>query len=658
MLVKFIKILLIVLIYIVPEHFSQIDPRIQRYRDDEIGISTARSDDTLNANNVSTLFYNTGLIGKWPQTPSFVWPNNGSDHRYSDGMAMVITAKVVAPGNNNIIHPLQTYYYEYMDRDPATSTSWGFEPVPGYANENLISPAINSDPTSWPTVWPAALNLSTDWDGHWYGYFGKDVFYPNQETFFVMDDAQDKEWTRPPYSYWPIVGNNTRGGLGLRIEVRQFQWNHTVLNNTIFIHYDITNISDYDYDSVFVGFYNNLGIGGLSDQSDDNANYDKQLDIAYGFDMNGAGLSPNWTTGDLGIAFLETPSNGSNGIDDDEDGMIDERKDDGIDNDGDWRSFSDLNSNGIWDTGEPQNDDVGMDGVPNTNDLGEVNGMPNFGEPNFDMTDKDEADQIGLTSFRTIRHNGSDYGFPQNDQSYWEIFTSGFDTNVQNTNISIITGSGAFPLGKGTTIRLAAAITFGYNLEKLLYNKMIAQTFYNKNYSYSSIYNASTSIMNAVLAGSQSLDVQNTEGFSIGDEIIINPGGDTEETNIITGFGSILLQDSLQYNHEVGELIAKLITTGLSVTENKQVTNYKLLQNFPNPFNPTTTIKFEVPKTSQVKLKVYDILGREIASLINEELVTGSYELVFDASEISSGVYFYQLRSGDYIVTKKMILIK
>lgn len=157
-----------------------------------------------------------------------------------------------------------------------------------------------------------------------------------------MDDAQDKEWTRPPYSYWPIVNDNTRGGLGLRIEVRQFQWNHTVLNNTIFLHYDITNISDYDYDSVFVGFYNNLGVGGLNDSGDDLGDYDKQLDIAYGFDADGTGGPPPfWTTGNLGIAFLETPGNANNAIDDDEDGLIDERQVDGIDNDGDWRSYSD-----------------------------------------------------------------------------------------------------------------------------------------------------------------------------------------------------------------------------------------------------------------------------------------------------------------------------
>jgi len=85
---------------------------------------------------------------------------------------------------------------------------------------------------------------------------------------------------------------------------------------------------------------------------------------------------------------------------------------------------------------------------------------------------------------------------------------------------------------------------------------------------------------------------------------------------------------------------------------------YKLHQNYPNPFNPTTTIKFDLPKASFVSLKVYNVLGQEVATLVNEKRETGSYEVKFNASTLSSGIYFYRLCAETYAETKKLILVK
>jgi len=84
---------------------------------------------------------------------------------------------------------------------------------------------------------------------------------------------------------------------------------------------------------------------------------------------------------------------------------------------------------------------------------------------------------------------------------------------------------------------------------------------------------------------------------------------------------------------------------------------FSLSQNYPNPFNPSTTIKYELPKSSFVSLKVYDILGREAASLVNEEKPAGSYSVDFTA-KLSSGVYFYTLKAGAFVQTKKLTIIK
>ena len=85
---------------------------------------------------------------------------------------------------------------------------------------------------------------------------------------------------------------------------------------------------------------------------------------------------------------------------------------------------------------------------------------------------------------------------------------------------------------------------------------------------------------------------------------------------------------------------------------------FSLQQNYPNPFNPSTTIKYSIPEKSYVTLKIYDILGAEIKTLINEGKRAGIYELNWNAINLPSGVYFYQLKAGSYIGTKKMILMK
>ena len=87
--------------------------------------------------------------------------------------------------------------------------------------------------------------------------------------------------------------------------------------------------------------------------------------------------------------------------------------------------------------------------------------------------------------------------------------------------------------------------------------------------------------------------------------------------------------------------------------------NYFMLQqNYPNPFNPSTTIKYSIPKQSNVTLKVYDVLGSEVVTLVNKEQAQGNYEVEFDGTDLSSGIYFYRLKAGDFVETRKMILIK
>ena len=88
------------------------------------------------------------------------------------------------------------------------------------------------------------------------------------------------------------------------------------------------------------------------------------------------------------------------------------------------------------------------------------------------------------------------------------------------------------------------------------------------------------------------------------------------------------------------------------------IRTYSLKQNFPNPFNPSTTIKFSVQKESFVSIKVYDIAGKEITTLVNERKAAGNYSMEYDASNLPSSIYFYRMQAGSFVSTKKLILIK
>ena len=102
----------------------------------------------MNGNQVSTLFYNYGMIANWPNQPSGVWPK-GTNHSYIDGVAVIVAAET-HDIHGNLIHPLATQYREFMPTDPSTGDPIGWWPLPGYANPNQDKPAMSDDPNSWP----------------------------------------------------------------------------------------------------------------------------------------------------------------------------------------------------------------------------------------------------------------------------------------------------------------------------------------------------------------------------------------------------------------------------------------------------------------------------------------------------------------------------
>lgn len=123
------------------------------------------------------------------------------------------------------------------------------------------------------------------------------------------------------------------------------------------------------------------------------------------------------------------------------------------------------------------------------------------------------------------------------------------------------------------------------------------------------------------------------------------------------------INDTIAYS--VGQRVYKYstISVGINITSSAIPAVFSLFQNYPNPFNPTTKIKFDIPNSlngelSNVKLIIFDVLGKEVQILVNENLAPGSYETEFDGSSFSSGIYFYKLEMQNFIETKRMILVK
>jgi len=463
-----------------------------------------------NGNLVETLFYNFGEVAWWGRQPSGVWPK-GSGHSYMDGITPIVVTEVVNH-KGDTLHICEAGYRELMDISP-DGVERGWQPRPGYANPNQDKIAMSDDPNSWPASWP---DKGPDWNGFWNGYFGKRT-NADQESYFVMDDNCDDG-----QDFYPDSTDHTRRGLALRVGVRGFQWSNVLAEDLIFWHYDITNEGTTVYQKMIFGMYVDVGVGGQFDSNDDNASFNLEEDITYSWDTNGIGDNGWGPTGYCGYAFLESPGNpynhidddgdgepGSpvitedmlkgeipqNGIDDNGNGLIDEapvnigmKYADGIDNNGDGRidemideRRDDLIDNDLdWD---PERDDVGADGVAGTGDRGEGDGVPTPGEPHFDATDKDESDQIGLTAF-DVFYIGTGVAFYKDDEIWNRISYSHFDTRLQNGNIAFLYGSGPFPLLPGQTERFSLGLVFGENLQDIERNVRTVQQIYNNNYNF------------------------------------------------------------------------------------------------------------------------------------------------------------------------------
>ena len=587
------------------------------------GDPNERKKNVHSGNQIRTTFFNYGLVGRINNAEDFggEWPINTA--RFYIGDISIMVGAEVQSDSGRIITPMTVSdgprgSNEFNPNDP--NDFWGWEPLPGFANPDTTSVAMSHLPNTWPTSWPDREGDMSDpgWREQWNGFFGKDQFNADQESYWWMDDYTDREFMLSD-AFFPDStdrsDNNirgSRGGLGLLSSVRGFQWSQALAQNTLFWLYEVTNIGTTNFDKVVFGMIVGTTIGGDGDTNDDNSKFAPLEDLTYSWDNDLVGGTGWFPVDMLGYAFLESPGNFTNGIDDDNDGeagggdeidesillsrvvqvgdpvvvidyttprlersvinfppdgitieangtviriepnssirempfnniddnlnglidenteiadngvddnqnglidepnpqiglkyinyltgngtdnlLMDEGRNDGIDNDGDWNAAT---------------DDVGLDGQPDTGDEGEGDGIPTSGfrigaggeaidtglpgEPNIDKTDIDESDQIGLTSFFFFQPFNLVRLF--NDNQLWETLRPGFfDDGLENADGDFIYGTAYFPLKPQQTERISLAFFFtewrttvNSTLANLIRTKETVQTIYNNDYNF------------------------------------------------------------------------------------------------------------------------------------------------------------------------------
>jgi hypothetical protein len=303
-------------------------------------------------NNFRTTFFNDGTWGgrtNFPEQWGGEWPINSGHFYMLDGNTFILSevydnydpiTKTFLTGRGQLHHIQSTvksanYQSSTGDKGPnqATGAWWTFLPLPGFANPASDKVAMAKGgkqwEDSWPPLWPDIadpenpLYSSDGWAGGWNGYFGRSKYNADEESYFVADDYAKQEFP----AFRADTNDVSRGGLGIRMYVRGFQWSKGLVQDALFVVTDFKNIGTYYHNKVVFGYKIGNNIGDTRNASDagDGASYDISNNLAWTWDDNGIGAAGWGTeygayTGVFGGCFLESPGNPYDGIDNDNDG--------------------------------------------------------------------------------------------------------------------------------------------------------------------------------------------------------------------------------------------------------------------------------------------------------------------------------------------------
>ena len=648
--------------------------------------------------------------------------------------------------------------------DPADGHFQGFEPEPGYVNAGQDTIAMSNVPTSWPSVWPD----HPDWvdpvtsKAVWNSYFGKGTIIKGQESYFVMDDAQDNSvQMRTSNLFHPDSTDITRRGVGLVVRVRGLQFSDERLQDMIFWLYEFTNIGTTNYRKVVFGTVFGGCVGDVGqnyvDCGDDMGFFDLNNNLVYTWDSDDKTSDALWiplsrvipgaktNIGYAGYAFLESPGNGHDGIDNDNDAvdpgspqfqqsdftfsstsnsyvmsrtlsrtspgtnsnwpnneiiLINPttyartivRLDTLLKSDTDTatvyslgvpykiyngETLSEISNNGLDDnlnglidenysihyqrvfktsqgqvyktdlrplyyrnyfTGAGLNNtmiDEGRDSGPGTVVTGWV---PDYSQPRDPVTGKypgtvkshwagDENgnwdpkhDDVGADGVPFTHDQGEDDGIPTEGEPHFDKTDANESDQIGLTSFNFFGPSASPPM----------------NNSEALWSRMVPGYF-------------------DVIP---QLPMDGDFIFSSGYFTLLPLETQRASLALIFGQDSAAIFKNKQIVQAFYDSSYTYVPTEVMQSQAHPPFEFSLSQNYPNPFNPTTVISYQLSAVSRVALKVYDVLGREVVTLVNERQKAGSYSVNFDASALPSGVYFYRITAGSFVATKKLVVVK
>jgi len=315
--------------------------------DDVWGDLAERRKNTLDANQVWTTLYNSGLLGRLGPEYSLDWPGGRGDE-YAGEFALILGSAVHNPLLGREVVSVLTTQSPARGRDevnPANPAEyWTLAPLPGLAADTGLV-ALSTQPWSWPASWP-----DTDAAG-WNSGLAEGARPATQEAYFWQDDSRDHEFLATefvsrddvPAEVWlhyfpdnpagadvpliqPHPGDEAHGGLGLKIATRAYEWSEPALQDLVLLTYDIHNTGGLPLEDSRLGLVLGTYVGGNGDSTDDRHSFDRQHRLVYVEDADDQG-SPGWdpllpgvrNVGVMGVALLETPGDGADWIDNDGD---------------------------------------------------------------------------------------------------------------------------------------------------------------------------------------------------------------------------------------------------------------------------------------------------------------------------------------------------
>ncbi len=309
----------------VPSALAQTAPGAEYEPSDERVDRLERRADLIAGNNIRATITNwnqTGQSGQ-PGDINYEFPRN-TRRIYVALSQLWVGARVQGTTGPLTVFDVSDFR---VNPDGESDNSWTFQPVEGYVNPSGSEAGIaqSDDPNSWPARWPDKLSDPTDpgWPGSWNGFFGKNIFNADQEFMFKAGDDQYDRYLTGSNQFYPDSTDLTRGGLAVIVESRVLAWSQVLIQDVVFLLYSVTNDGTTDYEQVGVAIWLADLVGG--DSADDEPFFDLSNSVAFLTDSDGRGTEPFGAdrVGVAGIAFLETPGNAIDRIDNDGDGSTD-----------------------------------------------------------------------------------------------------------------------------------------------------------------------------------------------------------------------------------------------------------------------------------------------------------------------------------------------